>query len=259
MGVWRLESHGYNAAAEIPMIAELAMHVGDLVPARLSLQERRAVKDGQTSRFVVPVLDLDVNTRTLVQLAGGRGGSPALEAAVPSGQAQIAAAPAVPAAPAATPLEHYGPQISACQTREELNTLWQTISAAGHTFDDVVDALKDRARIIDQSNPPTMSQAPADPGYQPPTDATLAADGLPIPGSDADRERLGMTEHVEAELFDDDPDLATDRAWQDVVAAAGRAGWTTAYLTEAFEEWAALPVSDGDALMFRRFLAERLT
>ena len=59
MGVWRLESHGWNAAAEIPMIGELAMHVGDLVPARLSLVERRAIKDGKTSRFVVPVLDLD--------------------------------------------------------------------------------------------------------------------------------------------------------------------------------------------------------
>jgi hypothetical protein len=36
IGVWRLESHGWNAAAEIPAVAELAQFVGDLVPAHLT-------------------------------------------------------------------------------------------------------------------------------------------------------------------------------------------------------------------------------
>jgi hypothetical protein len=75
MGVWRMESHGYNAAAEIPAMADLAMFVGDLVPAVLHLVERRAVKDGKTSRFVVPVLDLLVSKARLVELAS-RGGAP---------------------------------------------------------------------------------------------------------------------------------------------------------------------------------------
>jgi hypothetical protein len=252
MGVWRLESHGYNAAAEIPMIAELAMHVGDLVPARLQLVERRALKDGKTSRFVVPVLDLDVNTRRLVELAGGRDGAPMLEAAgAPSGQAQIGSAPAAPAVapgparPDVTPIEYYQPLIDAANTRDELNTLWQSISEAQHTFPDVVHALKERAQIIDSRE----QQAPADP---PPN---ADDQGVTGDGDDAD-------ETVDAELVDDelvDDDARTNAAWQDAVTAAGRRGMTTTQLVESFEQWAAIPVSDGDAVTFRRFIAETLT
>src|SRR5690606_9954937 len=43
LGVWRMESKGWNAAAELPSMAELAMHVGDLVPATLGLTERSAI------------------------------------------------------------------------------------------------------------------------------------------------------------------------------------------------------------------------
>jgi hypothetical protein len=242
MGVWRLESHGWNAAAEIPMIAQLAEHVGDLVGARLSLVERRAVKDGKTSRFVVPVLDLDVNTRRLVELAGGRGGSPALEAAGGGEQRpQIEAGPTtLPLATSPpTPLDFYGPKISACQTQNELNALWQQINANRHAFPDVVEALKDRARVIEQMTPP-----PASPAAGETEPASLFADA-------------DQVEHVDGELVDDD--LDTDRAWQDVVTAAGQQKISTSELTAMFEEWAALPVSDGDAGMFRRFLAERLT
>lgn len=259
MGVWRLESHGYNAAAEIPMIAELAMHVGDLVPARLQLVERRALKDGKTSRFVVPVLDLDVNTRRLVELAGGRDGAPALDAAVPSGQGQIGAAPAPaqaapvvapgPARPDVTPIEYYQPLIDTADTRESLNVLWQSISEAQHTFPDVVEALKERARLIDQRDQwaaEAAQNADADAARDAPTVDQVTGDG-----DNAD-------ETVDAELVDDD-DAATDAAWQDAVTAAGRRGMTTTQLVESFEQWAAIPVSDGDAVTFRRFVTETLT
>jgi hypothetical protein len=131
----------------------------------------------------------------------------------------------------ATPLDVFGPRIDACQTRDELNTLWQEINAAGAAFPDVVAAFQSRARDVEI--PPTQPDAPV-------TDETADEDA----------------ETVDAELVDDD--LETDRAWQDVVAAAGRAGMSTTDLVTAFEEWAALPVSDGDALMYRRFIAERL-
>jgi hypothetical protein len=72
--VWRLESHGWNAAAEIPAVAELAQFVGDLVPAHLNLVERRAIKDGQTSRFVVPVLDLQIGTARLREIVAEKSG-----------------------------------------------------------------------------------------------------------------------------------------------------------------------------------------
>lgn len=89
VGVFRLESHGWNAAAEIPAVAELATFVGDLVPANLHLVERRSIKDGKTSRFVVPVLDLQigaarlreiVNLKSGGELPAGAGEQKALEA-----------------------------------------------------------------------------------------------------------------------------------------------------------------------------------
>lgn len=94
IGVWRLESHGWNAAAEIPAIAELAQFVGDLVPANLHLMERRVVKDGKTSRFVVPVLDLQIGTARLKQLVAERSGIAALPSG--SGPAALQAGPSQP-------------------------------------------------------------------------------------------------------------------------------------------------------------------
>jgi hypothetical protein len=104
IGVWRLESHGWNAAVEIPAVAELAQFVGDLVPASLDLVERRAIKDGKTSRFVVPVLDLKIATHRLRELIEAKvngnvlepaaGGRPALEA---GGRSSSAGADETPA------------------------------------------------------------------------------------------------------------------------------------------------------------------
>jgi hypothetical protein len=108
LGVWRMESKGWNAAAELPSMAELAMHVGDLVPATLGLAERSSIiqtdKGPQTSRYVVPFLDLHVTKQRLVEIVGGPGGAPALEGAG-TGPAAIEA-PAQPSAdeqPAAVP------------------------------------------------------------------------------------------------------------------------------------------------------------
>jgi hypothetical protein len=108
LGVWRMESKGWNAAAELPSMAELAMHVGDLVPATLGLAERSSIiqtdKGPQTSRYVVPFLDLHVTKQRLVEIVGGPGGAPALEGAG-SGPAAIEAPAQAPAEeqPAAAP------------------------------------------------------------------------------------------------------------------------------------------------------------
>lgn len=93
LGVWRMESKGWNAAAELPSMAELAMHVGDLVPATLGLAERSSIiqtdKGPQTSRYVVPFLDLHVTKQRLVEIVGGKDGAPALDSS--SGPAAIEA------------------------------------------------------------------------------------------------------------------------------------------------------------------------
>lgn len=215
LGVWRMESKGWNAAAELPSMAELAQVVGDLVPATLSLVERSSIIEvkgkPQTSRFVVPVLDLHVTKARLVELVGGVNGAPQIGAAGPSSATQIAAAPH----------PDYTADIEACETVDEVSSLWRQIAASGHLFDDVKEALIARAQLLT----PT---APAEPE--------------PVVNEDGS---------VDAEVVDDD----ASAAWIEVVTVAGGNGWSTTMLTQAFEQWAAVPVDDGTAQQFREFLA----
>jgi recombination directionality factor gp3-like protein len=73
MGVWRVESHGYNAAAEILGTIELAVaHGATLLPATLSLEQRSKrrlnpeTNKVETNRFVVPVLSISASLREMV-------------------------------------------------------------------------------------------------------------------------------------------------------------------------------------------------
>lgn len=61
---WRLITRGANAAHELPtMMALIEARAGGaaFVPARIRIAHRRGVKDGQTVRYVVPVLDLGLS------------------------------------------------------------------------------------------------------------------------------------------------------------------------------------------------------
>lgn len=62
IGVWRLESKGWNAAAELPGMAELLAQAGGYVLARLWLKPMRQVKGGETRDFMVPALAVDALT-----------------------------------------------------------------------------------------------------------------------------------------------------------------------------------------------------
>lgn len=75
LGAWRLESHGYYAAVELSATAamlEQATARGQMLPARLRIDQRRQVKDGQTTRFAVPVIDIDVRFREALAGIGVR-------------------------------------------------------------------------------------------------------------------------------------------------------------------------------------------
>jgi hypothetical protein len=224
IGTWRLETHGWNAAAEIPMIAELAAYVGSMVPATLHLVERRQVSNGETKRFVVPVVDLEIGTRELVALVGG-GGKPA-EIEAPK-QQEIAAGPDPDEI-----LAGYQDQIDACQTTEEVSTLWRAIVAQGHLWPNVKEALVARGREL---APVTPDEAPA---------SSTAQDG---PEEQA----------IEGEILPDP--VEDDRAWQDVLSAAGKQGLATMEVLAEFESWAGHPVDQGNAEEYRRFITEGLS
>lgn len=61
LGIFRLETHSYNAASEMMTVFEARDAEGvdsKLIPARLRLEQRSAKRDGKTSRFAVPVIEL---------------------------------------------------------------------------------------------------------------------------------------------------------------------------------------------------------
>lgn len=197
IGVFRMETHGWNAAAEIPAVAELAQFVGDLVPANLHLVERRSVKDGQTSRFVVPVLDLQIGQAKLREIVAERlGETPAIESGTPS----VAAIEA----PKSIGVDWLA-KLDATGSIDDCRVLWAeavdarfigpeaTPSTAATDF---VDAWKTRAK---EFTPEPIEEAPR----------------APEPAVDED----GV---VDAELV---PDADAEAVWQRVLTVTGLRGW----------------------------------
>lgn len=209
LGVWRMESKGWNAAAELPSMAELAMHVGDLVPATLSLAQRSAIIEvngkPQTSRFVVPVLDLHVTKKRLVELVGGVGGAPALEQAAPAG------AVAIEAPPTPYPTPGYGQQLMDATTPEECRAIWQAAGEAGHLDDALKGAITARVEQV-KAGQIVPEVDPFEQGEQ----------------------QARVDEPVDAEVVEDDPateataDGVDPRApvWQELLLLAGQRGMT---------------------------------
>lgn len=218
LGVWRMESKGWNAAAELPSMAELAMHVGDLVPATLSLAERSAIietpKGPTTSRFVVPVLDLHVTKKRLVELVGGHGGAPAIE----SGQASTDA-PALSAAPHQPyPTPGYGEQLANSTSVEECQAIWRAAGQAGHLDDQLKAVITDRVQQIKANAQPVLNE-----------------DGT-----------------QDAEVVDDGD---RDAVWMTLVMEAGKRGITDSDLRGLLEHEYAQPVEDLEAEQLRGMLA----
>jgi hypothetical protein len=215
LGVWRMESHGWNAAAELPSMAELAMAVGDLVPADLHLVERKAIKDGKTSRFVVPVLDLQVSKQRLVELMDGGGNVTQIGAGI-SESKQIAAKANYPA------------MIADAGSRDDLNLIWRRAGEAG----DLTDELK--ALIVargDELQPaPVVNE-----------DGSVDADVV-----DEDPPAVQPSDYDEDE---------TNAAWMNVVSVAGQNGWTMYDLEDAFAKHAGVPVPDATGAQIADFLA----
>jgi hypothetical protein len=97
LGVWRLDSKGWNAAAELPgtlQLLQLAAEERKFIPAVLRMEKRTKKVEGQTRRFVVPVIDLP--SVSVNQLAGGD----LLSLNAPAPAPPRPALPAAPAPPA---------------------------------------------------------------------------------------------------------------------------------------------------------------
>lgn len=195
VGVWRMESHGWNSAAEIPAVAELATFVGDLVPAHLHLQERRAIKDGKTSRFVVPVLDLQIGAARLREIAAAKSSGGELapaggQQAIESGRPQIEASTAA----AADPFAEYAVRVEAAQSHDDLKAVWAD-ALAENLVGTKSPASEARGRFFDAFQARSQALAPK---------VEPDADGA-----------------VDAQVVED-----ADAVWQQVLKVAGEQGMT---------------------------------
>ena len=69
-GHWRLDTQGYYAAKELGGVVDLFAKLaasGEIVEARLRIDKRTEVKEGQTKHYSVPVIDVDVSLNDILQ------------------------------------------------------------------------------------------------------------------------------------------------------------------------------------------------
>lgn len=127
IGVWRLESHGWYAAMELPQLAEFLANAGGYVNAHLGLEERIIKREGeQTRRFMVPTLEIDV---TPSELMAGRG--------VVSIEARKQDAPALEAGP----VVDYVAMAEQAADLDAWRAIWEQAKGAGHLTPDLKGAL----------------------------------------------------------------------------------------------------------------------
>lgn len=103
IGVWRIETHGWNAATElIPTFEFLQKISGPGRPASglLAIEERKGRVDGKTTRFMVPVIRTEFTPRQLLEASN--------QNALPPTHVE------------ATPAFEYGPSPSELPARSEV-------------------------------------------------------------------------------------------------------------------------------------------
>ncbi len=198
IGVWRVETHGFNAAIELPDVAEFLAAAGGYVNGWLSLEQRTSIEQTdqgpKTRHFLVPIIEVDVTPAQL--MAGhGRVAAPAL-AGGPVG--------ATPALAAAGP--DYVALAAEITVAQEIRDLWKQANAAGHMTHGLSEHLQKRVAEIE------AAQSSAEGG-----DAAATSTPAVVPPSvepDADGA-------YEAETGPD-----ADEVWQKVVTEAGKRGMT---------------------------------
>ncbi|MEU3452109.1 hypothetical protein ABZ671_00500 [Micromonospora sp. NPDC006766] len=214
LGTWKLESHGWNAAAELPMLAEAIANARQPIPARLEIQRREKKllhpnkpqdKQVESRVFMVPVLHFDFVTPA--QAFSGQIGAAAAAAQRQVVAAQLAAIGAAPAdAPGdgdkLTPGDviRLAPRTT---TLEALQALWKDAHRDKALTDESVAVLTEQAARLEAARK-QAAQTPAD--AQPAASEPPAA---PPAGEPIDAE--------------EEPNPTA--LWVQIQAAAGTRGW----------------------------------
>lgn len=147
IGVWRLESHGWNAAVELPGLAAFVAAADGMVPAFLTLEERVSKSDGQTRKFMVPGIDVDVTPSQLLASSGDR------PAAITTG---AAAQPAIGSGTA----PDYAALAQAAPDLDGVRAIWKQAKDAGHLDDPLAERLMEigNSKVTPAEPPPSDAQ-----------------------------------------------------------------------------------------------------
>lgn len=144
LGCWRLETHGYYAATEIPGVAALLARAGGYVEAWLGLEERVIRRPGEKAkRFMVPTLEVDISPAEL--MAGHRGTAPTIGSgrheqmisprseplAIEAGSTREVESFEVEALPAADDYERFHEDLAQAVSVEETRAVYVAAVAAG--------------------------------------------------------------------------------------------------------------------------------
>jgi len=141
IGVWRLESHGWNAAIELPDAAQFLSQVDGYIDGHLALEQRTSIGENartgkpETRHFMVPIIEINV---TPAELMAGKG-----KFAPPSIEGPVQA-PAIGSGAAAIGdgRPDYLAQANAATSTDEVNAIWKAANDAGHMTQELYDHLK---------------------------------------------------------------------------------------------------------------------
>ncbi len=204
IGVWRVETHGWNAAVELPDVAEFLASAGGYVNGWLALEQRTSIDNSsgrpQTRHFAVPIIEIDVTPAQL--MAGhGRVAAPALAGG------PVTEAPALAAA---------GPDYVALAadlaTVDDLKALYKRAYDAGHMTQGLADHLTRRSEEL------KAAEVPAE--QVPDADGVVEAEVIDEPA--------GAADPVKAE--------DADAIWQQILTVGGRHGMTLADVNVDFAQ-----------------------
>lgn len=233
LGTWKVESKGWNAAAELPTLAASIESAPQPIPARLEVQKREkktfdpSKAEGDqvaSSVFMVPVLHFDWITPA--QAFGGELGTAARAAlGAAHTQRQAIAAAAEPARRKFTAAE-YLTLAGAAEEIDDVRELWTDAAHDGVLTDEVKAALNERVETIkSKSVKAKPAVKPTEPNHQ-------AAD-----------------EVVDAEVGPD-----ADAVWMQIQAVAGAKGWNNDELEQRVIGLLNKPSNEADGFELTRFL-----
>jgi hypothetical protein len=239
LGTWRLESHGWNAAAELPTLAASIESAPQPIPARLEVQKREKKtfdagaqegKQVESRVFMVPVLHFDWITPS--QAFGGELGTAARAALAGAAveRHEIEAAKVESQRREFTADEYLSLSESA-EEIDDVRELWRDAAEDGALTGAVKDVLnakvaeiQEKAKKQEQQVAPQQADARVTP--QTPIDVVVDAEVVPDP----------------------------DAVWAQIQSAAGERGWNSDDLEQRVMQLLKNPSTVADGFELTRFL-----